>query len=96
MPSFGLSFRELIMALKGKPIAIGTSDTTIYTCPSTLEASVHGLVFSNNNLDSTALDEIYTNASATGAGKTITVTGNWGAANDTPSIATAKGWAVTG
>jgi hypothetical protein len=36
------------MALKGKPIAIGTSDTTIYTCPSTLEASVHGLVFSNN------------------------------------------------
>ena len=51
---------------------------------------------SNNNLDSTALDEIYTNASATGAGKTITVTGNWGAANDTPSIATAKGWAVTG
>ena len=51
---------------------------------------------SNNNLDSTALNEIYTNASATGNGKTITVTGNWGAANDTPSIATAKGWAVTG
>ncbi|MSW55125.1 MAG: BspA family leucine-rich repeat surface protein [Actinobacteria bacterium] len=51
---------------------------------------------SNNSLDSTALNEIYTNASATGAGKTITVTGNWGAANDTPSIATAKGWAVTG
>ena len=36
------------MALKGKPIAIGTSDTTIYTCPATLEASVHGLVFANN------------------------------------------------
>jgi hypothetical protein len=36
------------MALKGKPIAIGTSDTTIYTCPSTIEASVHGLVFANN------------------------------------------------
>ena len=51
---------------------------------------------SNNNLDSTALNEIYTNASATGAGKTITVTNNWGAANDNPSIATAKGWAVTG
>ena len=51
---------------------------------------------SNNNLDSTALDEIYTNAAATGAGKTITVTNNWGAANDNPSIATAKGWAVTG
>lgn len=51
---------------------------------------------SNNSLDSTALNEIYTNASATGAGKTITVTGNWGAPNDNPSIATAKGWAVTG
>lgn len=51
---------------------------------------------SNNNLDSTALNEIYTNASATGTAKTITVTGNWGAPNDNPSIATAKGWAVTG
>jgi surface protein len=51
---------------------------------------------SNLNLDSVALNEIYTNASATGAGKTITVTGNWGAATDNPAIATAKGWAVTG
>ena len=51
---------------------------------------------SNNLLDSTALNEIYTNASATGATKTITVTGNWGTPNDNPSIATAKGWAVTG
>ena len=51
---------------------------------------------SNNSLDSTALNEIYTNVSANGATKTITVTGNWGTANDNPSIATAKGWAVTG
>lgn len=36
------------MALKGQPISIGTSDTTIYTVPSTLESSVHGLVFSNS------------------------------------------------
>jgi hypothetical protein len=36
------------MALKGQPIAIGTSDTTIYTCPASTEASVHGLVFANN------------------------------------------------
>jgi hypothetical protein len=36
------------MALKGKPIAIGATDTTIYTCPATTEASIHGLVFSNN------------------------------------------------
>jgi hypothetical protein len=51
---------------------------------------------SNQNLDSVALNEIYTNVSSTGAGKTITVTGNWGTANDTPSIATSKGWGVTG
>ena len=36
------------MALKGKPISIGATDTTIYTCPATTEASVHGLVFANN------------------------------------------------
>lgn len=51
---------------------------------------------SNQNLDSVALNEIYTNVSSTGAGKTITVTNNWGTATDTPSIATAKGWGVTG
>ena len=44
----------------------------------------------------TALNEIYTNLSASGAGKTITVTGNYGTASDDPSIATAKGWTVTG
>lgn len=36
------------MALKGQPIAIGATDTTIYTCPASTEASVHGLVFANN------------------------------------------------
>lgn len=51
---------------------------------------------SNCSLDSNALNEIYTNVSATGAGKTITVTGNWGTANDNPAIAQAKGWTVTG
>lgn len=37
------------MALKGKPIAIGTSATTIYTCPAGVESAVHGLIFSNNS-----------------------------------------------
>jgi hypothetical protein len=27
---------------------------------------------------------------------TLTVTGNWGTATDTPTIATNKGWTVTG
>lgn len=43
-----------------------------------------------------ALDEVYTNLSATGAGKTITVSGNYGTTADNPSIATAKGWTVVG
>lgn len=35
------------MALKGQAVAVGTTDTTLYTCPATIESSVHGLVFSN-------------------------------------------------
>ena len=38
----------------------------------------------------------FNNGTGTLAGQTITVTGNWGTAADTPSIATAKGWTVTG
>jgi len=52
-------------------------------------------VVSNCNLSSTALDEIYTNL-PTVTGQTITVTGNYGVAGDDPTIATAKGWTVTG
>ena len=48
----------------------------------------------NCSLDSVALNEIYTNLRITAA--TITVTGNWGTANDNPAIATAKGWTVVG
>jgi surface protein len=46
-------------------------------------------------LSATALNEIYTNL-PTVIGQTITVTGNYGVITDTPSIATAKGWTVTG
>ena len=47
------------------------------------------------NLSGTNLDAIYT-ALPTTSGKMITVTGNVGTATDTPSIATGKGWSVTG
>lgn len=49
----------------------------------------------NCKLSANALNEIYTNL-PTVTSKTITVTGNWGTANDDPTIATAKGWTVTG
>ena len=51
--------------------------------------------FSNCRLSSAALNAIYTSLlSATS--QTITVTGNYGTASDTPSIATGKSWTVTG
>lgn len=49
----------------------------------------------NCSLSSDALDEIYTNL-PTVTGKTITVSGNPGVSGDNPSIATAKGWTVSG
>jgi len=50
----------------------------------------------NCKLSAAALNEIYTNLYGPVTSKTITVTGNWGTASDDPSIATAKGWTVTG
>jgi hypothetical protein len=49
----------------------------------------------NCSLSAAALNKIYTNL-ATVTGQTITVTGNYGTASDDTSIATAKGWTVTG
>lgn len=51
---------------------------------------------SNCMLGADDLNEIYTNLSSNGTGKTITVSGNYGTSSDGPSIATAKGWTVTG
>jgi hypothetical protein len=53
------------------------------------------LSYANSKLAGAQLDEIYTNLPTITA-QTITVTGNWGTATDTPSIATGKGWTVTG
>lgn len=55
----------------------------------------HNLDVSGAKLSAQALNAIYTGL-ATASAKTITVTGNYGAAGDSPSIATAKGWTVTG
>ena len=69
------------MALKGKPIAIGTSDTTIYTCPASTEASVHGLVFANNTGSSATITlKVYINSLGT---TTTVATGITVAANST-------------
>jgi hypothetical protein len=46
-------------------------------------------------LSAAALDEIYTSL-RTITSQTVTVTSNFGTSGDTPSIATGKGWTVTG
>ena len=58
------------MALKGKPVAIGNTATTIYTCPATKEAAVHGLLFGNNTASALAVDVIVYNQ-ATGSDVTV-------------------------
>ena len=54
--------------------------------------------FSSCTLGATELNEIYTNLADLTAlpTQTITVTNNYGTATDTPAIATAKNWTVTG
>lgn len=49
----------------------------------------------NGRMGANALNEMYT-ILPTVTGKTVTVTGNYGVSGDDPSIATSKGWTVTG
>jgi surface protein len=74
------------------------------TCLSLSEVGLSGISenfsIQNCSLGATALNDLYTRLAvvgASGAGaKTITVSGNWGAASDNPAIAIAKGWSVSG
>lgn len=67
------------MALKGKPIAVGTTDTDLYTCPSTIEASVHGLVFANGTGSSATITvKVYIQSTGT---TTTVISGQTVAAN---------------
>ena len=51
----------------------------------------------NGNLDGPSLNALYTSiGSATGGSQSITITGNKGVSSDDPSIATAKGWTISG
>lgn len=68
------------------------------TCPSLASVACTGInqtiSFASCKLSAAQIDAIFTNLSSSGSGKTITVTGNYGAATCTTSIATAKGWTV--
>lgn len=60
----------------------------------------HNFSIAGCKFGATALNDLYQSLAVVGASgsntKTITVTSNWGAANDDPNIAIAKGWAVSG
>jgi hypothetical protein len=81
--------------------AAGTSFSNMFSgCTSLTLGSLSNtkvaISYANCNLSATSLNDIYTNLYGAVTSKTITVTGNWGTATDNPSIATAKGWTVTG
>ena len=69
------------------------------TCPSLSKIKTVNFKYTFSvascDLSAAALNELYTNL-ATVTGQTITVTGNHGTDADDPTIATAKGWTVTG
>jgi hypothetical protein len=52
--------------------------------------------FQNNNLSAAALNALYTSLGIASGAQTLAVAGNYGTAGDDPTIATAKGWTVTG
>lgn len=89
-----------------KRITLGQTlptNQTIFGFPSyghLSEVEIAGINFTttvaNNCLSGPVLNNIYTNLASGVSAKTITVTGNFGTATDTPAIATAKGWTVTG
>ena len=84
----------------GMTLAAVTNATNLFTtCPSLQSAPGLAIPVSFSvawcNFAAAQLDEIYTSL-PTVSGQTITVTSNPGTTGDTPSIATAKGWTVSG
>jgi len=80
--------------------AAGTNFSSMFNgCSSLEKGALSGtgvnISYSGAKLSDTELNSVYTNL-GTVVGKTITVTNNWGTATDNPSIATDKGWTVTG
>jgi hypothetical protein len=96
----GCNQLEEIGALNLGAISSSTNlNTWVANCFSLRRIRAYGMRFThsiaNCKLSAASLNEYYTNL-PTVTGQTLTVSGNWGVATDDPSIATAKGWTVTG
>ena len=80
-------------------VTSGSFLNTFGACSSLSRFSATGMnqsfTVANCKLSATELNTMFGNLSNTGTGKTVTVTGNYGAATCDTSIATAKGWSVT-
>lgn len=61
-----------------------------------LTGLTRGVSVANASLSSTALDALYTSLGTAAGSQTITVSGNYGTTGDDPSIATGKGWTISG
>jgi surface protein len=97
----GCSSLQMVPLLNTSGVILDANIGSIFTgCSSLRIGALSGtkvtISYLNCLLGPAALDAIYTNLASGVVSKTITVTGNWGVATDTPSIATAKGWTVTG
>jgi|694.fasta_scaffold01323_16 surface protein len=91
-----LNLRELLGCNISAATSLGTP--FLANCNALSKMTLTGMnatfYMTNCNLSASALNTIYSNLSANGAGKSVGVAGNYGIAGHDPSIATAKGWTV--
>lgn len=89
---------EIVPALNWASVTTGNTTNLFTGCNSLRKILATGLRFGHtipSQLSSAALDVYYTNLGTASGAQTLVVSGN-ATATDTPSIATAKGWTVTG
>lgn len=88
VPAFNTTAVTSVTTMFGNCSALGRIQATGFR---------YSISIASCRLSSTALNEFYTNLPApVSTARTITVTGNFGTVGDDPTIATAKGWTVTG
>lgn len=81
--------------------AAGTVFTNMFqACFSLAIGAISGprftISYASCKMSGAQLDAVYNNLASGVTGQTVTVSGNWGSPSDTPAIATAKGWTVSG
>jgi surface protein len=83
-----------LVAAPGSPPFSSTSFTNVTSI--ILTGLKYAVSIAGMRLNGAALDALYTSLGTAAGAQTLTVTTNHGTVDDTPSIATAKGWTVSG